>query len=390
MARHGFFRINSHSGAARSGLISTAHGKVETPVFMPVATQGSVKALDPQDLKELGARVVLGNAYHLYLRPGDELIHGLGGLHKFMGWDRPILTDSGGFQGFSLKHLRNLHKNGITFRSHIDGSTHTLSPESIMQIQANLGSDIAMPLDVCLPSDATHSSVSEGIVTTFDWVQRCKNACRAGNQFLFGIVQGGLFKDLRKESIDQMISLDMPGYSIGGLSVGESKSQLYETAGFTADRLPQNKPRYLMGVGSPEDLVECVARGVDMFDCVLPSRVARNGALYTKMGRFNITSARFKNIDDPFDVDCDCYACSQFSAAYIHHLFRAKEYLAYRLATIHNLRFVIRLMEEMRTAISTGSFPVYRKKFWENYRVSNEIVRTNEREKWLKSSGLKG
>ena len=292
MVKNGFFRINSHSGSARSGIIKTDHGIVETPVFMPVATQGSVKALDPHDLKELGARVVLGNAYHLYLRPGDELIHGLGGLHKFMGWDGPILTDSGGFQGFSLKHLRNLHKNGITFRSHIDGSTHTLSPESIMQIQANLGSDIAMPLDVCLPSDATHDSVSDGILTTFDWVQRCKDACRSRNQFLFGIVQGGIFKDLRKESIDQMISLDMPGYSIGGLSVGESKSQLYETAGFTADRLPKNKPRYLMGVGSPEDLVECVARGVDMFDCVLPSRVARNGALYTKMGRFNITSSR--------------------------------------------------------------------------------------------------
>ena len=381
-----FFDINALSGSARSGFISTARGKLATPLFMPVATQGSVKALDPQDLTELGTEIVLGNAYHLYLRPGDELIYGLGGLHKFMGWDGPILTDSGGFQGFSLEHLRDLHKDGITFRSHIDGSTHTLTPESIMKIQANLGSDIAMPLDVCLPSDAAYTSVSDGIETTFDWVQRCKNARKGENQVLFGIVQGGIYEDLRRESIDQMISLDMPGYSIGGLSVGEPKNQLYSTAGFIADLLPENKPRYLMGVGSPEDLVECVAVGVDMFDCVLPSRVARNGALYTKMGRFNITSSRFKNVDDPIDIECDCSTCIRFSAAYIHHLFKAKEYLAYRLATIHNLRFVIRLMEEMRTAISNGSFSEYRKGFLDNYRVADEAVRAKEREKWLKSS----
>ena len=379
------FWLENVDEKARAGRLVTPRGCVDTPLFMPVATQGSVKALDPEDLERVGAGLVLGNAYHLYLRPGVEIISNLGGLHRFMGWNGPILTDSGGFQGFSLKHLREIDENGITFRSHIDGSTHVITPESIIDVQEKLCSDIMMPLDVCLPYDADEESVSAGISRTNRWMERCIGSRTNTNQVLFGIVQGGLFKDLRRQSVAFMNNLDMPGYSIGGLSVGESKSEMYEITSLTAGLLPEKKPRYLMGVGAPEDIVECVARGIDMFDCVLPTRVARNGALYTRNGRINITAAKFKNFDGPVDSGCHCYCCERFSAAYLNHLFKAREYLAYRLASIHNLSFIFQLMVEIRSSIVEGEFENYRNCFWSKYRVSDQSVRTQQRKKWESS-----
>ncbi len=379
------FQLENVDGKARAGRLVTPRGCVDTPLFMPVATQGSVKALDPHDLESAGAGLVLGNAYHLYLRPGVEIISELGGLHRFMGWNGPILTDSGGFQGFSLKHLREIEEHGITFRSHIDGSTHVITPETIIAVQEKLCSDIMMPLDVCLPHDADEKSVSEGILRTNRWIERCIRSRTNTSQMLFGIVQGGLFKDLRRQSVEFMNNLDMPGYSIGGLSVGESKSKMYEITGLTAGLLPEKKPRYLMGVGAPEDIVECVARGIDLFDCVLPTRVARNGALYTRDGRINITAAKFKNLDGPIDSECNCYCCERFSVAYLNHLFRAREYLAYRLASIHNLSFVFKLMVEIRRSILKGEFEKYRKRFWSRYKISNESVRAQQKEKWESS-----
>ena len=379
------FQLENVDGKARAGRLVTPRGCVDTPLFMPVATQGSVKALDPHDLESAGAGLVLGNAYHLYLRPGVEIISELGGLHRFMGWNGPILTDSGGFQGFSLKHLREIEEHGITFRSHIDGSTHVITPETIIAVQEKLCSDIMMPLDVCLPHDADEKSVSEGILRTNRWIERCIRSRTNTSQMLFGIVQGGLFKDLRQQSVEFMNNLDMPGYSIGGLSVGESKSKMYEITGLTAGLLPEKKPRYLMGVGAPEDIVECVARGIDLFDCVLPTRVARNGALYTRDGRINITAAKFKNLDGPIDSGCNCYCCERFSVAYLNHLFRAREYLAYRLASIHNLSFVFKLMVEIRRSILKGEFEKYRKRFWSRYKISNESVRAQQKEKWESS-----
>ena len=361
------FVVEARDGEARAGLLRTPHGEVPTPAFMPVATQGSVKALDPRDLEAVGARIVLGNAYHLYLRPGADAIRRLGGIHSFMGWPRPVLTDSGGFQGFSLEHLRRITENGITFKSHIDGSIHELTPESAVWNQERIGADVIMPLDVCPPADAGREQVKEAVDMTNRWAVRCLTAATRPDQMLFGIVQGGKFPELRERSADFLVSLDLPGYSIGGVSVGEEKEEMYETTAATTALLPSEKPRYLMGVGSPEDLVEAVAAGVDLLDCALPTRVARNGALFTRRGRVNVYSSPFRDREGPVENDCDCYACSAFSAAYIHHLFRAKELLAYRLATIHNLRFVLRLMEEMRAAIVDGSFQQYRECFRSHY-----------------------
>jgi len=336
---------------------------------MPVATQGSVKTLDPDDLRNVGSEIVLGNAYHLYLRPGAEIISNLGGLHNFMSWNGPLLTDSGGFQGYSLKDLRNLTENGISFRSHIDGSSHLLTPESVIEIQELIGADIIMPLDVCLPSTACEPEVVEAIARTSRWMDRCLSAKRDDRQLLFGIVQGGLFLEHRKSSVESLIDLDLPGYAIGGLSVGESKEKMYKIVKRTTAMLPEDKPRYLMGVGSPEDLVECVANGIDMFDCVMPTRVARNGALYKRTGRENITVGKYKNINRPFDENCSCYTCKRFSAGYISHLFRSREYLAYRLASIHNLHFIHTLMHEMKIAIKTGSFLDYVENFRAQYNL---------------------
>lgn len=373
------FKLEHTDGFARSGSINTVHGAIHTPVFMPVATQGSVKALDPVDLQTLGAQIVLGNAYHLYLRPGAQKIKEFGGLHSFMSWQKPILTDSGGFQGFSLQHLRKIKPDGIRFKSHIDGSNHDLTPESVIQIQNDIGSDIMMPLDVCLSPDSSKTDFIEAMDLTSTWLRRSMNYKNDSSpQALFGIVQGGLYSDLRKQSAEELSNYDLPGYSIGGLSVGETKEEMYPIVEMTSKLLPLLKPRYLMGVGSPEDLVECVVRGIDMFDCVLPTRVARKGAMYTKYGRRNVTRAEYRDQNSSFDADCDCYTCTNFTAGYIHHLFKAKEYLAYRLASIHNLRFLMLLMMDLRQAIRKGSIQKYREEFWENYQVSDQAARMNQ------------
>ena len=377
----GSFAIEARDGDARAGYLRTPHGEVPTPAFMPVATQGSVKSLDPRDLEAVGARIVLGNAYHLYLRPGAEAIQRLGGIHSFMGWPRPVLTDSGGFQGFSLEHLRKVTEDGITFKSHIDGSIHELTPESAVWNQERIGADIIMPLDVCPPATARREEVASAVDTTGRWAVRCLAAASRPDQMLFGIVQGGMFPDLRERSADFLVSLGLPGYAIGGVSVGETKNQIYETTAATTSLLPSDKPRYLMGVGSPDDLVEAIAAGVDMLDCALPTRVARNGAVFTRGGRVNVYSAPFRGREGPVEEGCDCYACGTFSAAYINHLFRSKELLAYRLATIHNLRFVLRLMEEMRAAIVDGSFHQYRKRFRTGYAPPDHTARQKQREK---------
>ena len=377
------FAVHHTDGTARAGVLRTAHGELQTPAFMPVATLGSVKALDPRDLREVGASIVLANTYHLYLRPGVEIVRKLGGLHSMMGWSGPILTDSGGFQVFSLEHLRKLSERGALFKSHVDGSMHEFTPEAAIAYQEGLGADIVMPLDVCVPSDADRSTVQEAVDRTSRWAARCREAHSRWDQTLFGIVQGGLFPDLRQRSAEAITRLDFPGYAIGGLSVGESKEQMYEAAEVTAGLLPADRPRYLMGVGSPEDLVEGVARGIDMFDCVLPTRIARNGSLFVREGRLNVDKAPYRSREGPIEDGCDCYTCGAFSAAYLHHLFKARELLAYRLATIHNLRFVLRLMEEMRAAIAEGRFEKYRSGFHAAFTPPDQETRRVQRRKWL-------
>ena len=384
------FGVHATDGGARSGVLRTPHGDFQTPAFLPVATLGAVKALDPQDLMSMKAGVVLANAYHLYLRPGIDVVERLGGLHGFMGWRGPILTDSGGFQGFSLKHLREITEDAIVFRSHIDGSTHSFTPEASVQYQEALGADIIMPLDVCVASDGDKAAVEEALERTSRWAVRCREAHTRNDQMLFGIVQGGLFPDLRERSADFMTSVGFPGYAIGGLSVGESKEEMYEIASITAQMLPAESPRYLMGVGSPEDLVQCVASGVDMFDCALPTRIARNGALFVRKGRVNIDKAPFKNQEAPIEEGCDCYTCCTFSAAYVHHLFRSKELLAYRLATVHNLRFLLRLMEEMRAAIEQGRFGEYREEFIAGFAPTDEETRRVQKRKWEAAQRRRG
>ena len=380
-----FFTLTDTDGDARAGRLHTPHGDATTPAFMPVATQGSVKALDSADLRNIGATIVLANTYHLYLRPGVDIVDDLGGLHGFMRWDGATLTDSGGFQGFSLEHLRRITEDAIIFKSHIDGSEHTFSPEAAIQHQQRLGADIIMPLDICAPADSDEDTVAVAVDKTNRWLLRCAETHTRAAQRLFGIVQGGLFPELRRKSAQFITGVGFPGYSIGGLSVGESKRAMYDTVSLTAPMLPTDAPRYLMGVGSPEDLVECVARGIDMFDCVLPTRIARNGSLFVKTGRLNITAARCKRQYAPIEEGCDCYTCRTFSAAYVHHLFRAKELLAYRLATIHNLRFILRLMEEMRAAIIAGEFADYRREFHSRFVPPDERTRRDQKQKWLAS-----
>ena len=379
------FDIEAKDGNARAGMLHTAHGDLRTPAFMPVATQGSVKGVDPRDLRSMGATMVLGNTYHLYLRPGVEVIEKLGGLHRFMGWGGPILTDSGGFQGFSLRHLRKITQDAIVFKSHVDGSIHTFTPEAAVEHQQGLGADVIMPLDVCPPSTDGRRSVEAAARQTTRWAERSKAAHTKSGQMLFGIVQGGLDAELRERSATEIASIGFPGYAIGGLSVGESKTDMHRVAGLTARLLPEASPRYLMGVGSPEDLVECVARGVDTFDCVLPTRIARNGALLVGTGRLNVDTAPFRTMEQPVEPGCDCYTCANFSAAYLHHLFRAKEILAYRLATIHNLRFVLRLMSEMRQAIVDGEFEAFRTSFHHRFVPPDEATRRGQKQKWLDS-----
>lgn len=363
---------------ARRGTLYTAHGIVPTPVFCPVGTQATVKSLTPRDLQELGASMILSNTYHLYLRPGADVIGRLGGLHTFMGWDGPILTDSGGFQVFSLEGLRQVSDDGVTFRSHIDGSEHRFTPEKVVMIQETLGSDIAMVLDECArPDDRAY--IVEAMRRTHLWAERCLAAHTRQDQALFGIVQGGIYEDLRAESARVLTSLDFPGYAIGGLSVGENKADMLRILDHVTLLLPEAKPRYLMGVGSPEDLVEGVARGIDIFDCVLPSRLGRNGSVFTPAGRINLRNARFKEDPAPIQEGCTCYACQHFSRAYLRHLTIAKELLASHLTTLHNVHFLLDLMQRMRCAIENGTFTDLREEFLARYQVVDEGVRRRDK-----------
>ena len=372
-------RSDSNS-CARVGCISTPHGEISTPAFAPVGTQATVKALDPRDLCALGAELILSNTYHLYLRPGADLVAEMGGLHSFMGWDGPILTDSGGFQVFSLAENRRVTDEGVEFRSHVDGSRHLFTPEMVVHVQQQLGADIIMVLDECAkPDDRAYSE--QALDRTHAWAERCLRAQSRIDQALFGIVQGGVFPDLRRKSAEFLVGLDFPGYAIGGLSVGEPKEQMYGILDITTPLLPEGKPRYLMGVGAPEDLLEGVARGVDMFDCVLPTRLARNGALFTRKGRINIRNAQFERDARPIEEGCQCYTCRSFSRAYLRHLFKAKELLAPRLATIHNVHFLLTLMQEIREAIAEGRFQTLKDDFLSIYPIIPHQVRAAHRER---------
>ena len=386
------FSLKNTQGRARLGELVTPHGRVATPAFMPVATQATVKTLTPEEVRELGAEILLCNAYHLYLRPGVAAVERLGGLHRFMRWTGPILTDSGGFQVFSMGSLRQVDEQGIRFRSHIDGSEHHFTPELAIRNQEGLGADIIMCLDQCIAFGADKEAVRQAMERTHRWAEVCHrthSACqRQEEQALFGIVQGGAFSDLREESAGIISAIPFSGYAIGGLAVGESKDRMYEVTQQVSDLLPRNKPRYLMGVGSPEDLVESVARGVDLFDCVLPTRVARNGALFTAQGRVNIGNRRFADLDQPLDAECDCYCCRNYSAAYLWHLFKAKEILGLRLASVHNLRFIQRLMEEIRSAINEERFEKFRESFWSRYVPTDEATRREQKRKWLQARGV--
>ncbi|WP_313031367.1 tRNA guanosine(34) transglycosylase Tgt [Massilia alkalitolerans] len=355
---------------ARRGRLKLNHGTIETPIFMPVGTYGSVKAMDPVELKEVGSQIILGNTFHLWLRPGTAVLDKFGGLHKFMGWDGPILTDSGGFQVFSLGAMRKITEEGVKFASPIDGSRQFLSPEVSMQIQRSLNSDIVMQFDECTPYEidgrpATAEEAAKSMRMSLRWAQRSMNEFKRGENpnALFGIVQGGMYEHLRDESLAGLEDIDFPGLAIGGLSVGEPKEDMQRILAHVGPRLPENKPHYLMGVGTPEDLVEGVANGVDMFDCVMPTRNARNGWLFTRFGDVKIKNARYKDDMAPLDESCDCYCCKNFSRAYLHHLHRSNEILGARLNTIHNLHFYLKIMQEMRDAIDADRFDEFRIQF---------------------------
>ncbi len=375
---------------ARAGELTTAHGLVLTPVFLPVGSQGAIKTLTPEEVKDIGVKMVLANTYHLYLRPGIEVVAKMGGLHKFMAWDGAILTDSGGYQIFSLASLRQVSDEGVTFRSHIDGSEHFLTPESVIQFQGALGADIIMVLDECPAYGESLEKVREAMERTHQWAKRCQKAHKRSDQALYAIIQGGMYPQLRRQSVEYLTSLDFSGYAIGGLSVGEPKEVTLAMVEETVTLLPEHKPRYLMGVGSPEDIVEGVARGIDMFDSALPTRVARNGALFTWQGRQNIRNAAFSRMDQPIVPGCDCYTCRTFSAAYLHHLFKSEELLVYRLATIHNLNFIHNLVGKIRSAILEGTFSTFRENFRASYKPTDEQVRFDQKQKWLKSRNLGG
>ncbi len=353
---------------ARRGRVNTPHGPIETPVFMPVGTAGTVKAMKPEEVRDMGAQIILGNTYHLYLRPGHEVVKAAGGLHKFMNWERAILTDSGGFQVFSLGAMRKISEEGVEFRSHIDGSKHMLSPGKSMEIQNALGSDIMMAFDECAPYPADRNYVKNSLERTTRWLKRCKEYHKnTEQQSLFGIMQGGMYKDLRKQSAEEIVELDLPGYAIGGLSVGEPKEIMYEVMDDCVDYLPADKPRYLMGVGSPDCLFEGVERGIDMFDCVLPTRIARHGMAMTSQGRVNIKNAKYERDFTPLDPNCDCYTCRNYSKAYLRHLFKSDEILSSMLMTTHNLHFLVNTMAGIRKAIEEDRFLEHKKEFYDSY-----------------------
>lgn len=384
MAGNEWFRYTllAQDGEARLGTFTTPHGVIPLPAFAPVGTQATVKTLTPDELRAIGIEIVLANTYHLYLRPGADVIAELGGLHRFMGWDGPILTDSGGFQVFSLAHMRKLDEDGVTFRSHIDGSLHRFTPETVVRVQELLGADIIMPLDVC-PIPDRREEVKEAVRLTNKWAVRAREAHTRKDQALFGIVQGGIFPDLRRQAAEFLVELDFPGYAIGGLSVGETKEQMYATLEETVPHLPPDRPRYLMGVGAPEDILEAVARGIDLFDCVLPTRVARNGGLLTHEGRLNIRNARYARDPNPIEPGCTCYTCQHFSRAYLRHLFKAEEILGLRLATIHNLHFMQQLMVRIRQSIREGRFHAFKEEFLARYRIPDQEVRQRNKQRFL-------
>jgi queuine tRNA-ribosyltransferase len=363
---------------ARVGRLTTPHGTVLTPAFMPVGTQGTVKTLSPRELEEIGAQIILGNAYHLYLRPGSEVVAEAGGLHAFAGWDRPILTDSGGYQVFSLADLNRITKEGVTFQSHLDGSRHLFTPERTMEIQHALGADIIMCFDECTPYPCTHQAAERSMNHTLNWAERCQQSHRALQQTdhqvqaLFGIVQGSTYADLRMGCARRLVEMDFPGYALGGLSVGEPKTAMFEMIEATVPHLPETKPRYLMGVGFPQDLIAAVARGVDLFDCVLPTRNARNGSVFTTDGPLVVKNAVYARDHGPLDPHCDCYTCRNFSRAYLRHLFQAGEILAPRLATLHSLSFFMRLMRSIRQSIEEERFSSWSKEFIDQYQQGNE------------------
>lgn len=383
------FDITAHDAKtwARAGVIHTPHGTIPTPVFMPVGTHATVKAVGPDDLERIGASIVLSNTYHLLLRPGPELVAHFGGLHGFMRWPHPILTDSGGFQVFSLGNLREVTDAGVRFRSHLDGSEVTLTPERVMEIEALLGADIILPLDECPPYPCPPEEARIATERTHRWAERALAAKVRPDQAHFGIPQGGMDSDLRAASARFIGALPFDGFSIGGLSVGEPKPLMWHMLEAVVPELPGEKPRHLLGVGSPDDLLEGIARGIDMFDCVLPTRTARTGGLYTPAGRVNIRAARWRDVTDPLDPSCDCYTCRTFSAGYLHHLIRSEddesrgELLYYRLASIHNLRFLIRLMEGARAAILEGAFAEYRARFLEGFTPPNQKIAAEQRKK---------
>lgn len=353
------FAIKKTDEGARLGMIRTNRGAINTPAFMPVGTNATVKAMTPVEMKGLGAEVLLSNTYHLYLRPGYDVISEVGGLHKFMQWEGPILTDSGGFQVFSLAQLRKIKDDGVEFRSHIDGSLHFLTPELVMEIQGALGSDIAMVFDECTPYPADKEYALNSLKLTTAWARRC-NEAKNNNQALFGIVQGGMFKDLRKKSAEELMEMDFDGYALGGLSVGEPKALMYEIINYATPQLPRDKPRYLMGIGDLMDVLEAVAAGIDMFDCVMPTRNARNGTLFTSRGRISIKREEFKKDPGPLDPDCTCYTCSNFSRAYLRHVYMSKEIISMRLNTIHNIHFFLEFFSKMREAIDNSEFEKFR------------------------------
>ena len=357
----------SNNSRARRGRVSTAHGTIETPVFMPVGTCATVKAMTVEEMKTIGAEIILSNTYHLYLRPGHELIKKAGGLHKFMNWDQAILTDSGGFQVFSLDNLNKITEDGVYFSSHIDGSKHFLTPEKSMEIQMDLGSDIAMAFDECTTYPADRQYTIDALERTTRWAKRCKEFHHHEYQGLFGIIQGGMYPDLRKRSAEEIIALDFDGYAIGGLSVGEPRDLMIEMLNETAPYLPNNKPRYIMGVGTPDYLIEGVRAGIDMFDCVLPTRLGRNGGVMSNNGYFTIRNAKFFDDFSPLDPECDCYVCQNYTKSYIRHLIKSNEILGFRLLTWHNLYFLIQLMENIRKSIEEDRFEDYADEFLKKY-----------------------
>ena len=373
------FEIEATAGAARAAVFVTPHGPVETPAFMPVGTLATVKALDPDDLVQMGASMILGNAYHLHLRPGDEVVREMGGLHKFMHWDRPILTDSGGFQVFSLAQLRTVNEDGVEFQSHIDGSRRFFTPESVMQIERNLGADVIMQFDHVIPGQADEASARDASERSIRWLARClaevKRLDPRDHQALFPIVQGGIHSHLRREAAKAIREMhDWPGFGIGGLSVGEEKEAMYEMIEVVDDALPKTHPRYLMGVGFPEDLIEAIRRGIDLVDCVAPTRMGRNGAAFTRDGRLNIKRTEFRTDPRPLDIDCECAACSRFSRAYIRHLFVSDEILGLRLLSLHNVHFLLSLARNAREAIKSGDLEQWARDWLARYRSTSELI----------------